>query len=168
MPVGSKVPLPMPYLIHKGELLFLQELAITWSLFLRSVERPSHSDAKYSTTSYTRNTPRISPSSIFSGNSGNIRGSPKVLLGESVNMSSAKAEYAKDITSPSCAEIPRKGVELLYEEAPGSKKQKTDVWCSSSKSQKMNHDAQAYVTGSPSVTYTKSRFRTNGFGGWSV
>uniref|UniRef100_A0A6N2MWM5 BRCT domain-containing protein n=1 Tax=Salix viminalis TaxID=40686 RepID=A0A6N2MWM5_SALVM len=120
----------------------------------RSVERPSHSDAKYSTTSYTRNTPRISPSSIFSGNSGNIRGSPKVLLGESVNMSSAKAEYAKDITSPSCAEIPRKGVELLYEEAPGSKKQKIDVSCSSSKSQKMNHDAHTYVTGSPSVTYT--------------
>uniref|UniRef100_A0A6N2MR64 BRCT domain-containing protein n=1 Tax=Salix viminalis TaxID=40686 RepID=A0A6N2MR64_SALVM len=145
----SEVPLPMPYLIHKGELLFLQELAIS-----RSVERPSHSDAKYSTTSYTRNTPRISPSSIFSGNSGNIRGSPKVLLGESVNMSSAKAEYAKDITSPSCAEIPRKGVELLYEEAPGSKKQKIDVSCSSSKSQKMNHDAHTYVTGSPSVTYT--------------
>ncbi|KAG5231688.1 BRCT domain-containing protein [Salix suchowensis] len=117
----------------------------------RSVERPSHSDAKYSTTSYTRNTPRISPSSIFSGNSGNIRGSPKVLLGESVNMSSAKAEYAKDITSPSCAEIPRKGVELLYEEAPGSKKQKTDVSCSSSKSQKMNHDAQAYITGKPTA-----------------
>ncbi|KAH8489088.1 hypothetical protein H0E87_024652 [Populus deltoides] len=119
----------------------------------RSVERPSHCDAKYSTTSYTRRTPQISPSSIFSGNSGNIRGSPKVLLGESVNMSSAKKEYAKDITSP-CAEIPRKVIELLYEEAPGSKKQKTDVSCSSSKSQKMNHDAQAYVTGSPSATYT--------------
>ncbi|KAI9400124.1 hypothetical protein POPTR_002G197400v4 [Populus trichocarpa] len=57
----------------------------------RIVERPSHSDAKYNATiSYTRRTPRRSPSSIYPGNSGNTRGSPKVLLGESVNKSSAK------------------------------------------------------------------------------
>ncbi|KAJ7008201.1 BRCT domain-containing protein [Populus alba x Populus x berolinensis] len=57
----------------------------------RIVERPSHSDAKYNATiSYTRRTPRRSPSSISPGNSGNTRGSPKVLLSESVNKSSAK------------------------------------------------------------------------------
>ncbi|KAJ6940843.1 hypothetical protein NC651_006851 [Populus alba x Populus x berolinensis] len=57
----------------------------------RIVERPSHSDAKYNATiSYTRRTPRRSPSSISPGNSGNTRGSPKVILSESVNKSSAK------------------------------------------------------------------------------
>ncbi|XP_034911905.1 BRCT domain-containing protein At4g02110 [Populus alba] len=57
----------------------------------RIVERPSHSDAKYNATIiYTRRTPRRSPSSISPGNSGNTRGSPKVLLSESVNKSSAK------------------------------------------------------------------------------
>ncbi|EEF47286.1 DNA replication regulator dpb11, putative [Ricinus communis] len=117
----------------------------------RSAERP-YLGTKFSGMGYTRNTSQKSPSSVFSGESSYNRGSSKMQLGESINISTSRVEYANDVLKSSRSEDLQKGSELFYNEASSSKKQKMNVSCSNLGYQNVNNEAKLNMERSPSVS----------------
>ncbi|WCJ22299.1 BRCT domain-containing protein At4g02110 [Euphorbia peplus] len=121
------------------------------SAYVSSTAEKSHFDSRISALSYARKTPQKSPSSLFSGEPGNIGGSPKLQLGEPSSItSSAKAQNSKDITGSGHDEY-LQGTEVLSREKSSSKHQKLDVSSSSLETQNISHDVRVSVTKSPSI-----------------
>ncbi|KAJ8899080.1 hypothetical protein K2173_010233 [Erythroxylum novogranatense] len=108
-----------------------------------SVKMPRHSASKLSPVIYSRKAPRISPPSVISRESGNFIGSPKPALGKGFSICPSKDKCEKNPVNS----------EILYKEASSSKRQRTNVVSSNSKSQKTGHDVQEYAVGSSSVIY---------------
>ncbi|CAL1398702.1 unnamed protein product [Linum trigynum] len=109
-----------------------------------SVEKPSNSNTKSSVISYHRKIPQRSPTALFVGTSKSLGCSPKVQIGEPIDVTSAEVEDAKK-QSGSNSEISER---LVSEQVSEGNKQRKDAWKSSPKS----HNQQAFVTGSPAVS----------------
>ncbi|KAJ4838654.1 hypothetical protein Tsubulata_004247 [Turnera subulata] len=125
----------------------------------RTVIKPSHSDVKFSGTSYSRKTPQRSPSLIISGDTRNVRGSPRVQSEEPPSNLSVKKIECADNLLPFPAEMPSERTELLTGDQSSNKKQKIDASFSFPKSQQSS-EAQPGVPGSPSIKYKHDRVKS--------
>ncbi|KAK1558442.1 hypothetical protein Q3G72_002359 [Acer saccharum] len=129
----------------------------------KTAEKPSHSESKFSPTSYTRRTSRKSPQSISLSKqvSGYVSHSPQANLSVSkvndvFDILSSKVEHPEARTATDYIETPQKGGDSCHEEELRGvlpQKRTTDISGVSSKLRRISQNARSCDVESPPVNH---------------